>query len=83
MAGLVAGCHMTLGQVITVAETFQDKRVPKEEIRKVYAEVFNLDGRGIDPRALVSAARNMNEKPLTLREAQQMIAWLQQPSEEE
>ena len=69
--------HVTLGQVITVAETFHNKSFPKTEIRRVYNEVFNADGHGINPRALVAASQNMNEKALTVEEAQQMIEWLQ------
>ncbi len=47
-----------------------------------YAEVFNTDGKGVDPRALMVASRNMHEKPLSLQEAEQMIAWLQKEGED-
>ena len=70
--------EVTLGQVITVAETFQNKSIPKEEIREVYKHVFAPDGGEIDPKAIMAASRNMNEKPLSLQEARQMIAWLKQ-----
>ncbi len=47
-----------------------------------YAEVFNADGKGVDPRALMAASRNMHEKPLSLQEAEQMVAWLQKAGED-
>ena len=75
----LGGGKVTLGQVISVAESFQDKRVPKAEIQRVYKAVFDADGRGIDPRALMAASRNMNEKPLSMQEAEQMVEWLQKP----
>jgi len=70
--------EVTLGQVISVAETFRTK-VEKDEIRAVYNKVFNPQGTGIDPQALMIASRNMREQPLSLDQAKKMIAWLQQP----
>ncbi len=70
---------VTLGQVVTVAEAFYGMVVSKQEMRRVYRDVFDAGGVGIDPRALMAASRNMHEKPLSLDEAKQMIAWLDEP----